>query len=218
MIGTFFYNIIIAPISDVLEFFYVFFSAVASKGIAVISLSFVVTLFCLPLYVVAEKWQEEERKIQLKMKSGIKRIKDVFKSDEQYMILNTFYKEHHYHPIMALRSSFSLLIQIPFFIAAYSFLSNVESLRGYSFLFIKDFGNPDRTFMLGSLPVNVLPIAMTLINCVSGAIYSRGHEFKEKIQIYVMAVVFLAILYNSPAGLVIYWTMNNVLSLVKNIF
>ena len=40
MIGTFFYNIIIAPISDVLEFFYVFFSAVSSKGIAVISLSF----------------------------------------------------------------------------------------------------------------------------------------------------------------------------------
>ncbi|MBQ3670834.1 MAG: membrane protein insertase YidC [Treponema sp.] len=218
MIGTFFYNIIIAPISDVLEFFYVFFSAVSSKGIAVISLSFVVTLFCLPLYIVAEKWQEEERNVQNAMKGGIKRIKDVFKGDEQYMILNAFYREHKYHPIMALRSSFSLLIQIPFFIAAYSFLSNVESLKGYSFGFIRDFGSPDKTFMLGSLAVNVLPIAMTIINIVAGAIYSKGHGAKEKIQIYAMALIFLVILYNSPSGLVIYWTMNNVLSLVKNIF
>ena len=105
---SFFYNIIIAPIYDVLEFFYVFFSSVTSKGIAVISLSFAVTLFCLPLYIVAEGWQEEERKIQAKLKAGVDRIKQTFKGDEQYMILTTFYRENHYHPIMALRSSFSL--------------------------------------------------------------------------------------------------------------
>lgn len=218
MIGTVFYNSIIAPISNILEFFYVFFSSVTSKGIAVISLSFVVTLFCLPLYIVAENWQEEERRIQSKLKDGVKRIKETFKGDEQYMILTTYYRENHYHPIMALRSSFSLLIQIPFFIAAYSFLSNLESLQGYSFLFIKDFGSPDRTFMLGTLPINVLPIAMTLINIVAGAIYSKGHGFKEQAQIYGMALIFLFVLYNSPAGLVVYWTMNNILSLVKNIF
>ena len=62
------------------------------------------------------------------------------------------------------------------------------------------------------------PILMTIINCVSGAIYSKGHEAKEKIQIYGMAAIFLVLLYNSPAGLVVYWTMNNVFSLVKNIF
>lgn len=218
MIGSFFYNIIIAPIYDVLEFFYVFFSSVTSKGIAVISLSFAVTLFCLPLYIVAEGWQEEERKIQSKMKSGIDRIKKTFKGDEQYMILTTYYRENHYHPIMALRSSFSLLIQIPFFIAAYSFLSNVEALQGYRFLFIRDFGAPDRTFMLGAIPVNVLPIAMTLINVISGAIYSKGHAKSEKITIYASAAIFLFILYDSPAGLVVYWTMNNILSLVKNVF
>lgn len=215
---SFFYNIIIAPIYDVLEFFYVFFSSVTSKGIAVISLSFAVTLFCLPLYIVAEGWQEEERKIQAKLKAGVDRIKQTFKGDEQYMILTTFYRENHYHPIMALRSSFSLLIQIPFFIAAYSFLSNVEALQGYRFLFISDFGAPDRTFMLGTIPINVLPIAMTLINVISGAIYSKGHALSEKVTIYASAAIFLVILYDSPAGLVVYWTMNNVLSLVKNVF
>ena len=218
MIGSVLFNVIIAPIHDLLEFFYVFFSSVSSKGIAVISLSFAVTILCLPLYAVAEKWQEEERRVQLKMKSGVARIKEVFRGDERYMILNTFYREHRYHPVMALRSSFGLLVQIPFFVAAYSFLSGVESLKGCPFLFIRDLGSADRTFSVGALPVNVLPIAMTLINCVSGALYSKGHGAREKIQIYATAAVFLALLYNSPAGLVVYWTMNNVLSLAKNVF
>ena len=168
--------------------------------------------------MVAEQWQETERNIQKKLKPGVERIKNTFKGDEQYMILTAFYRENHYHPIYALRSSFSLLIQIPFFIAAYNFLSNLEPLKNYSFLFIKSFGEPDATFHIGSFAVNILPIAMTIINCVAGFIYSKGHSLSEKIQIYGCAAVFLLLLYNSPAGLVVYWTMNNILSLVKNIF
>jgi hypothetical protein len=57
---------------------------------------------------------------------------------------------------------------------------------------------------------------MTLINCAAGAVYTKGLPVKEKVQIYGMALVFLVLLYNSPAGLVLYWTMNNVFSLVKN--
>ena len=213
------YQIFITPLVQLTEFFYsLFFEVTGNQGIAVIGLSFVVTFFTLPLYMVAEQWQETERNIQKKLKPGVERIKSTFKGDEQYMVLSTFYKENHYHPIYALRSSFSLLIQIPFFIAAYNFLSNLEPLKSYSFLFIKSFGEPDATFHICSFAVNVLPIAMTIINCVAGFIYSKGHPISEKIQIYGCAAVFLLLLYNSPAGLVVYWTMNNILSLVKNIF
>lgn len=213
------YQIFITPLVQLTEFFYsLFFEVTGNQGIAVIGLSFVVTIFTLPLYMVAEKWQETERNIQKKLKPGVERIKATFKGDEQYMVLSTFYRENHYHPIYALRSSFSLLIQIPFFIAAYNFLSNLEPLKNYSFLFIKSFGEPDATFHIGSFAVNILPIAMTIINCVAGFIYSKGHPLSEKIQIYACAAVFLLLLYNSPAGLVVYWTMNNILSLVKNIF
>ena len=218
MFLSFLSNIIIAPLKTILELFFNFFTKISNQGIAVIGLSFVVTLFCLPLYIVAEQWQEEERKTQKKLKPGIDRIKKAFKKDEQYMILTTFYKQNHYHPMMALRSSFSLLIQIPFFIAAYSFLSHVDALKGYSFLFIKDMGSPDAFIKLGKISINVLPVAMTAINCISGAIYSKGHAIKEKLQIYITALVFLVLLYTSPSGLVLYWTMNNVLSLVKNVF
>ena len=58
---------------------------------------------------------------------------------------------------------------------------------------------------------------MTLINFLSAAIYLRGYPLKTKIRTYAIAVVFLVFLYNSPAGLVFYWTLNNVFSLVKNL-
>lgn len=58
---------------------------------------------------------------------------------------------------------------------------------------------------------------MTLINFVSGAIYTKDSTFREKIQLYGIAFVFLVLLYNSPSGLVIYWILNNLFSLAKNI-
>ena len=218
-IGEVFYAIILYPIVQVIEVAYKLFSQLFNNtGIAIMGVSFVVTVLCLPLYIVAERWQQLERDTQARLKGGVDRIKAVFKGDEQYMILSTYYRQNHYHPMMALRSSFGLLIQVPFFMAAYSCLSNLPALQGQSFLFIRDMGAPDALFSIGGFEVNVLPMAMTAINIVAGAIYTKGFPFKEKAQIYGMALLFLVLLYNSPAGLVLYWTMNNVFSLVKNIF
>ena len=213
------YTIILYPLIQIIEISYFLFNKLfGNSGIAIIGVSLTVTILCLPLYIVAEHWQKVERDTQARLKPGIERIKKAFSGDEQYMILSTYYKQNHYHPIMALRSSFGLLIQIPFFMAAYSCLSNMPALQGQSFMFIKNMGLPDAVFHIGSFPVNILPIAMTLINIIAGAIYTKGFSFKEKAQIYGMAILFLVILYNSPSGLVLYWTMNNVFSLIKNIF
>lgn len=213
------YTIILYPLIQIIEISYFLFNKLfGNSGIAIIGVSLTVTILCLPLYIVAEHWQKVERDTQARLKPGIERIKKAFSGDEQYMILSTYYRQNHYHPIMALRSSFGLLIQIPFFMAAYSCLSKMPALQGQSFLFIKNMGLPDAVFHIGSFPVNILPIAMTLINIIAGAIYTKGFALKEKLQIYGMALLFLIILYNSPSGLVLYWTMNNVFSLIKNIF
>lgn len=217
------YTLIIYPLYTLIECIYMFSFRIAdNEGIAVIAVSAGITLLCLPLYAVAERWQEIDRKQTAAMKPQLERIKKAFSGDERYMMTNAFYKECHYSPLMSLRSSFGLLIQIPFFLAAYTFLSGLKSLQGVPFLFITDMGAPDELFYITLAgkprPVNVLPIAMTLINCISGIIYSKGHGLREKIQIFGMAFLFLVVLYNSPAGLVLYWTCNNLFSLVKNIF
>lgn len=144
------FNIIIYPIIQIVEFIFVVAQTVfKNTGFSVMCISVAVTVLCLPLYDVAERWQELERQTQKRLKSGVERIKAAFKGDEQYMIMSVFYKQNHYHPIMALRSSFGLLIQVPFFIAAYSYLSHLEILCGTPFLFIRDLGAPDAMLKLG---------------------------------------------------------------------
>jgi membrane protein insertase Oxa1/YidC/SpoIIIJ len=114
------YTIIIYPITQILEFVFVFFLKLFKEtGLSVIFISAAVSVLCLPLYMVAEKWQEIERNIQKYLAPKAAKIKAVFSGDERYMILSAYYRQNHYHPIYALRSSFGLLIQVPFFIAAY---------------------------------------------------------------------------------------------------
>ena len=66
--------------------------------------------------------------------------------------------------------------------------------------------------------MNILPIIMTAVNLVSCVIFTKGSLLKTKIQLYAMALFFLVFLYTSPSGLVFYWTLNNLFSLVKTIF
>lgn len=219
MISQLLYNLFIFPVSEIIEIIFTFVYRICwDYGWTTIALSFAVTILTLPLYAVAERWQETERNKVKQMAPQVARIKHAFSGDERFMILSTYYRQNHYHPIYALRSAFGLLIQIPFFMAAYSFLSHLKPLEGLSFAFIPDMGSPDGLIKIGTLTLNFLPIAMTAINIVSGMIYTKGFPIKEKVQLYGMAGLFLILLYDSPAGLVLYWTMNNVLSLVKNVF
>jgi len=212
------YSIIIFPIVQIIEItFAVVYRITRSNVLSIAGVSAAVSICTMPLYFIAEKWQQAERDIQKSFKPKADKIKSVFKGDERYMILSTLYRQNHYHPVYALRNSFSILIQIPFFLAAYSWLSHLGSIKGVSFLFIRDLGLPDKIFSVGGLNINILPVIMTSINCVSGIVYTKGKTITEKMQVFGMALVFLVLLYNSPSGLVLYWTMNNIFSLLKNI-
>ncbi len=213
------YDILIFPIELLVNYVYAFFYRFSdSYGVAIVGLSIAITILSFPLYNIAEKIQQSERDVRRRLQGGIDRIKAVFSGDEQYMILNTYYKQHNYHPAYALRSSVSLLIQVPFFMAAFYFLSNLTSLHGESFFFITDLGKPDGLLNFGGYTLNFLPIAMTVINIIAGLVYTKGFLLREKVQLFGMALLFLVLLYASPAGLVLYWTLNNVFSLIKNIF
>ncbi len=213
------YQLLIGPLYLFFEqVFFIVNEFLPHPGYTIIVLSFIVNILVLPLYRRADAMQKEERDIEAKIAPGVAHIKKTFKGDERFMMLQTYYRQNHYSPFGVLNGSLSLLLQVPFFMAAYRFLSGLELLKGESFLFIKDLGAPDRMFFVAGMAINVLPILMTLINYVSGFIYTRGMPLKSKLQLYIIATVFLVLLYNSPAGLVFYWTLNNLFSLVKNIF
>lgn len=217
---NFLYTIFIYPVYMFVEFILFIANNITQDhiGLSIIILSLGINLITLPIYNVAEKWQEMERIIQKRMKPKVKDIKAVFKGDERYMILSAYYRQNNYHPLYELRSLFALFIQIPFFIAAYQLLSELPALKETSFLFLKDLSYPDKLVTIGSISLNLLPVIMTVINIAASAVYTKGLELKDKLTLYLTAFLFLILLYNSPSGLVLYWTLNNIFSLFKNIF
>jgi len=220
--GEILYTLFVWPIRFILEFLFVLFIRIFdAPGLAVVFLSVVVNTLSLPIYFIADRWQKEERDLQKRMKNKIDRIKANFKGDERQMILNTYYRQMGYSQIFLLKASVGLLLQIPFFIAAYQFLSRTSLLSGASFLFLRDLNVPDALLtlpvpVLGITALNLMPVLMTAINLASSFIYAKDLGKRECIQLVVMSLVFLVFLYNSPSGLVLYWTMNNIYSLLKN--
>lgn len=217
--GAVLYNILIKPLELFIEIvFNVMNLTFRNLGVAIIFVSIAVQLLCFPLYKRADAIQEQERQKQKKMKPWLDHIKNTFKGDERFMIQQAYYKLADYKPIYAIKGSVSLLLQIPFFIAAYNFLSNLDALKHASFLGIADLSQPDQLIPIGTLTLNLLPILMTLFNIISAIVYTKGFPLKDKIQTYGLAVIFLVLLYKSPSGLVFYWTLNNLFSLFKNVF
>ncbi len=187
-------------------------------GLAIVFLSLCMNVLVLPLYRRADKMQEAARDTEARLHDGVSHIKKTFSGNERLMMLQTYYRQNDYSPAHALRGSVSLLLEIPFFIAAYQFLSGLAILKGVSFGPITDLSQPDAMLTVFGLHVNLLPILMTVINVISSAIYLKGFPAKTKVQLYLMALFFLVFLYSSPSGLVFYWTLNNLFSLGKNIF
>ncbi len=217
--GDIIYSVFIAPLQLLFEVIYtVAYRAIGHPGWAIIALSLAMNFLVLPLYKRADAMQEEARDVDAKLRDGVAHIKKTFSGDERMMILQAYYQQNNYKPTDALKGSVSLLLEIPFFMAAYQFLSHLGAVQGVSFGPITDLGAPDGLISIGGFTVNLLPVLMTLINVISSAIYLKGFPLKTKIQLYAMAGFFLVFLYTSPAGLVFYWTLNNLFSLVKTIF
>ncbi len=206
------YNAFIYPLEVLLELVLeTSYSFTNSYGLSIVLLSITINVLLSPFYSLADLWQGEEQLLLKKMKLRQEEIKAVFKGDEKHFYLKTLYRHTGYSPFLSVRSSFGLLIQIPFFMAAYNFLSGYSVLNGESFLFLANLGKPDRLFG----PVNIMPLLMTGINLAGAVRYTKGQSIRSQIQLYGMALLFLVLLYGSPSGLLLYWTCNNIFSAVR---
>ena len=194
------------------------FSLTGSWGWSLVLLSLAVNVALIPIYHLAETWQEAERLVQRNMAPKLAEIKDVFSGRERWMYTRALYRLHGYSPVYSLRTSMGLLIQIPFFFAAYHLLNAAPELAGASWFFLPDLSRPDGLFSLDGFSINVLPFVMTAANLLSAAVYNTRLARREMAQLYGLAALFLLLLYPSAAALLLYWTCNNLFSLGKNLF
>ena len=117
------------------------------------------TIITAPLYYLAERWKREDQAIQGRMARDLKSIKAHYTGQKRFYLIRNVHRMHGYTPLQSLKTSFGLFIQIPFFFAAYNYLSRFQGYVGAGFLFIDDLGRPDHLLW----GVNALPFVMTAL-------------------------------------------------------
>lgn len=209
-----FSSFFITPLTAIFDVLYTFsLSVTRSYGSALLILSVLTSFLMFPLGKWASKYVIAEKKMQSILAPQIAHINNTYKGKEKNSALSRLYKRYSYSPIYSFRLSLNILIQLPFLFGAYCFLDSYSELKNISFFIFKDLSVSDG-LLLG---INVMPFIMTIVN-VAVAYLSPNFSKRDYIQAYVIALLFLFILYTASSALLIYWTCNNVVSLVKVLY
>lgn len=206
----------------ILNFFYNIFH---NYGIAIILLTLVVKLCMFPLtkkqQVSMQEYQQKMRKFQPQMQKLQEKYRDNRqKMQEEIMKL---YKEHKVNPI-PLGGCLPIFLQIPILIGLYNALAYSIVLRQAEFLWINDLSQPDRIFHFGSSVfllgeyLNILPIVMTVVWVVQmkTAPMPEDPQMRQQQKIMMwMPIIFGISFYNISSGLVLYWFVMQLISIVE---
>jgi YidC/Oxa1 family membrane protein insertase len=212
---------LIRPLSKVTLWSLIYLhKVVPNYGLVIIILSvFTKILF----YRLTHKSFKSMRDMQ-RLQPRLQVLKEKYKDDKQKMSSETMklYKEAGVNP---LGGCLPMLLQAPVFIALFSVLKYTIELRGAGFVgWINDLSQQDVLYMLPiSLPfigraVSVLPIlmggAMLFQSKIGGSLTGSGPSPSQpKAFTYMMPIVFTVLFYKMPSGLVLYWFVNNILSI-----
>jgi len=175
-------------------------------GLAIIVLATLVRVVLHPLNMSSMKSQRAMMKIQPEME----RLRNKHKNDPN--ALNTaimaLYRENKVNPA---GGCLPMLVQMPLFFALYSVLFNAIELRQAPFFgWIDDLSAPDLVFSVAFFPIRLLPLLMAASGFLTQMLTPT--DPKQKPTMYMMNVFMLVFFYNLPSGLVLYWTVMNVLT------
>ena len=191
------------PLFLLLEFLHQYLN---NWGWAIIALTIIVKLILYPLSYKGMVSMQKLKDLAPKMKE----IQEKYKSDPQKLQANMMqlYKKHGANPM---GGCFPLLIQIPIFYAIYRVLYNSVELKSADFiLWIHDLSVMD--------PYFVLPLLMGISMYLQQALTPNTFTDPMQARVFRMLPVFFTIfLIFFPAGLVLYWTINNILSIFQQL-
>ncbi len=199
------------------------YSVIPNYGIAIIVLTILIKGVLWPLGSKSYKSMSEMKKIQPLMKEIREKHKnDKKKMNEEVMGLYRTYK------INPLGGCLPMVVQLPVFFALYRMLYQAIELRHAPFfLWIDDLSAPDRLFRfdIANIPFMEPPYGIPVLTIIMGATMllqqkmspPMGDPTQAKMMMF-MPLIFTVIFINFSAGLVLYWLVNNVLSISQQYY
>ena len=206
----------------------VFYFLIPNYGVAIILLTILTKALLIPL---SKKGTESTAKMSA-LQPKLQELQTKYKDDPEALnnAMAKLYKEEGINPM---GSCLPMLIQFPIFIGLYGLLNKDFSLRGAMFIpgWITDLSIPETIFTLPfNIPflgaqIHLLPILYTASMIFSMKItqsatsgQAAGSKGMTWFMTYGMSIMFFFILYNAPSGLLVYWTMSNLLAILQQVY
>lgn len=184
-------------------------------GVAIILLTVLIKILFWPMTQKSYKSMQAMKKIQPK----IAQLREKFKDDREKLNqeLMALYRTYKVNPM---GGCLPMVLQIPVFIALYRMLNTAVELRHEPFMWwMNDLTAPDRLNIgihipyLGGIPVLTLLMGVSMF--VQQKMTPSGGDPRQEQLMLLMPVIFTVFFINFPAGLVLYWLVNNILSIVQ---
>jgi YidC/Oxa1 family membrane protein insertase len=180
--------------------------------LTIILITVILKLVFWPLTNASTKSQKRMQALQPQLKAITDKYKDdAVKKNEKTM---EFYKQHKINPM---GSCLPTLLQLPVFLGFYYMLRGAIELRGAHFLWAWDLSQPDTVGYLAGFPVNPLPLIMGATQLWQSHMMppSPGMDPGQQKLMRWMPLLMIGIFYKMSAGLTLYWTVSNLLSILQ---
>lgn len=198
-----FFSIVAKPI---LWFLKLTNTVTRNYGIDIIIMSILIKIIFIPLTQISMKSMKEMQKVQPEMT----RLRETYKNDKarQQQEIMLLYKRRKINPMSG---CLPMLIQIPVFIALYNALQNAIEMRHAPFFWwIKDLCAKD--------PIYITPLIMGATMVLQQKMTPTSADPTQAKMFMLMPIMFTFLFLSFPSGLVLYWLVNNVLSIAHQYY
>jgi YidC/Oxa1 family membrane protein insertase len=181
-----------------------------SYGWSILALTAVVKIVLWPLQGKANK---SMRRMAL-LNPKVQELRDKYKDDPTRMNQEVMklYKDYGINPV---GGCLPMMIQIPIFFGLFKMLGQAVELRNSSFLWVKDLSQPDTVAHLFNVPINVIPLCMAASQIWLMAMTPKTGDPTQRRVMMFTPLIFLFICYNFAAALALYYTTQNLFSIVQ---
>jgi YidC/Oxa1 family membrane protein insertase len=177
-------------------------------GVAIILVTILLKIVLWPIQAKSIQSMKAMQKFQPQMA----KLKEKYKDDQPRINqeMMKLYKEHKINPFSG---CLPMMVQMPVLIAFYKVLSNAIEIRGVPFLWIKDLSQPDTIATIAGFGINPLPLVMIVSMIWQQKITPQTGDAQQQKMMMFMPVMMLFFFYTTASGLVLYWTIQQFLSI-----
>ncbi len=179
---------------------------------SIIVITIIIKMLFWPLTNASTKSMKRMSALQPQMKA----LQEKYKENPQKMNqkLMEFMKENKVNPM---GGCLPMLLQLPVFFGFFTMLRGAVELRGESFLWVNDLSVSDTVAFVMGFPINPLPIIMgaTMLWQSSMTPASPGMDPTQQKMLKYMPMIFVVFLYNFSSALTLYWTVQNLLTILQ---